>query len=194
MTACAADAPMRCRPRPPRNREGDTLLRLGLSVAAVVLLLDQISKQWIVEGVMRPEGVTETPFFTPERIEVTPFFNLVMTWNRGISFGLFNTGAPYNTIALSALALVIVGGLVWWMKSAETRFLRLSIGLVIGGALGNLIDRIRWGAVADFLDFHAFGWHFWAFNVADAAISVGAALLVLDALFGKGDSRKNTDP
>lgn len=169
-------------------------MRPAAALIAVIALLDQLSKYWVVEHLMRPDGETATPFWTPVWIEVTPFFNLVMAWNRGISFGLFHAGSLLETLALAGVALAIVSGLTVWMVRAETQYLRMALALVIGGAIGNLIDRLRWGAVADFLDFHAFGWHFWAFNVADAAISIGAALLVFDALFSKSDSRKNTAP
>lgn len=152
-------------------------LRLtGLGFGLVVLIADQITKWWILEIVMRP----------PRVIEVTSFFNLVLTWNRGVSFGLFNTDSPWNQWTLSALALVIVTILLVWLWRAETRWLSIALGLVIGGALGNVVDRVRFGAVVDFLDVHAAGWHWPAFNVADSAICVGAVLLVLDSLFNQG--------
>ncbi|HYG87737.1 MAG TPA: signal peptidase II [Azospirillum sp.] len=150
---------------------------LGLAVAAVVIVLDQVSKWWILEHVMQP----------PRVIEVTPFFNLVLAWNQGVSFGMFSHEAAVMPYVLSAVALVIVGALLAWLRGAERPLVALSIGMVIGGAIGNIIDRLRFGAVADFLDFHAFGWHFWAFNVADTGISVGVALLVLDGLLAGHD-------
>lgn len=163
----------------------------GLILALVLIVADQISKWWVVEKVMRPDGVTETPFFSPVFIEVTSFFNLVMTWNRGVSFGIFNNGGPWNAIALSALSIVIVAGLLVWLKRADNGLIALALGSIIGGALGNVIDRTRWGAVADFLDVHAFGWHWPAFNLADSAITIGAILLVLDSLFTRRNSDKN---
>ena len=163
----------------------------GLILAAALIVADQISKWWIVEKVMRPDGVTDTPFFSPVFIELTPFFNLVMTWNRGVSFGIFNNGGPWNALALSALSIVIVVGLLVWLSKAQGRLISLALGAIIGGALGNVIDRVRWGAVADFLDVHAFGWHWPAFNLADSAITVGAILLVLDSLFSRQNSDKN---
>lgn len=167
------------------------MLRPGLIVAATVLVLDQITKWWIVEEVMRPMGVWETPFYTPTRIEILPFFDLVMAWNRGVSFGIFNNDGAWNAAILSALSLGIVVFLLAWLRKAENRVIALALGGIIGGALGNVVDRIRWGAVADFLDFHWAGWHFPAFNLADSAISVGAAVLVLDALFARRNSSKN---
>ncbi|CAA7613206.1 signal peptidase II [Magnetospirillum sp. UT-4] len=167
------------------------MLRPGLILAAIVMILDQATKWWIVETVMRPEGVAETPFFSPVRIEVLPVFDLVMAWNRGVSFGIFNTDGPWNALVLSVLSLVISGGLVLWLHKAETRLVGYALGAIIGGALGNVVDRIRWGAVADFLDVHVAGWHWPAFNLADSAITVGAVLLVLDALFPRRDLGKN---
>lgn len=163
----------------------------GLILAAVLIVADQISKWWIVEKVMRPDGVTDTPFFSPVFIELTPFFNLVMTWNRGVSFGIFNNDGPWNALALSALSVAIVIGLLVWLGKAQGRLISLALGAIIGGALGNVIDRVRWGAVADFLDVHAFGWHWPAFNLADSAITVGAILLILDSLFSRQNSDKN---
>ena len=146
----------------------------GLIVAAVVILLDQLTKWWILEVVMQP---------IPHVVEVTPFFNLVMAWNTGVSFGTFGSSHAFMPYVLSAVALAIVVALVMWLRQADRRYVALALGMVIGGAIGNVIDRFRFGAVADFLDFHIGGWHFWAFNVADSGIGVGVALLVLDGLF-----------
>lgn len=148
--------------------------RFGLIVAAVIALLDQVSKWWILESVMQP---------IPHVIEVTPFFNLVLVWNYGVSFGTFASGASYMPYVLSGIAAVIAACLVGWLRQADRRLMALAIGCIIGGAVGNVIDRLRFGAVADFLDFHWGEWHFWAFNVADAGISVGVAFLLLDGLF-----------
>lgn len=166
-------------------------LRPGLILAAVLVVLDQLSKWWIVERVMRPEGVVDTPFYSPVRIEVLPFFDLVMAWNRGVSFGILNNDGRWNALLLSVLSIAVSVGLVMWMRKAETPLVRLALGGIIGGALGNVVDRIRWGAVADFLDVHVMGYHWPAFNLADSAITVGAVLLVLDALFAKSSSTKN---
>jgi len=165
-------------------------MRPGLILAALVIVLDQLTKWWAVTR-LRPEGVLQTPFFSTERIEVLPFFDIVMAWNRGVSFGIFNNDGQWNAIALSVLSLAICVGLAVWMRKAETRLIALALGGIIGGALGNVIDRIRWGAVADFLDVHVMGYHWPAFNLADSAISIGAAVLVLDALFARSSSAKN---
>lgn len=153
---------------------------LGLAVAVLVITLDQLSKWWILEVVM--------PGAVPRVVEVTPFFNLVLTWNYGVSFGMFAHEADYLPYVLSGVALLITTFLLAWLRTAERRFVALALGLVIGGAVGNVIDRLRFGAVADFLDVHAFGWHFWAFNVADSGISVGVMLLVIDGLFRGGET------
>ncbi|MBC7953931.1 MAG: signal peptidase II [Rhodospirillaceae bacterium] len=166
-------------------------MRPGLILAAIIVLFDQWSKYWVVETVMRPQGVWETPFYTSTRIEILPFFDIVMAWNRGVSFGIFNTDGRWNAILLSVLSIAIVIGLLVWMRKAPSRMVTLALGSIIGGALGNVIDRIRWGAVADFLDVHVMGHHWPAFNLADSAISIGAVVLVLDALFARPSSSKN---
>lgn len=148
---------------------------LGLGVAALAFALDQISKYWILEHVMAP----------PRLIEVTPFFNLVLAWNKGVSFGMFNDHSEYGPILLTVLALAISAALVVWMYRAEDRLTVTALGLIVGGAIGNVVDRIRFGAVTDFLDVHAFGYHWPAFNVADSAVCVGAAILIGSSFFSR---------
>ncbi len=156
-------------------------LRLGLVVAIVVIVFDQATKWWIMAMVMQP----------PRIIPVTPFFNLVTVWNRGISFGLFDGDSAVNVWILPLVALAIVVALVAWLRRVQGVWLASAIGLVIGGALGNVVDRLRFGAVADFLDFHVAGHHWPAFNVADSGITVGVTMLVLDSLFLGGEKPKN---
>jgi signal peptidase II len=153
------------------------LLRLGLAVAAVVFVLDRATKAWLLD-VMRAHGPV---------VELTPFFNLVMVWNRGVSFGMLQSGETGRYL-LSALALAIVAGLVVWLRRVDVWWLGAGLGGVIGGALGNVVDRLWYaeGAVADFFDFHVAGWHWPAFNVADAAIVSGVGLILLDALLVRG--------
>lgn len=149
------------------------MMRSGLAIAAVVLVLDQIAKWWILSVVMMP----------PRIIEVTPFFNLVMVWNPGISFGLLGDGEAWQPWLLSAFGTIVAGGLLVWLHLGEHgRTSAAAIGLIVGGALGNVIDRLRFGAVLDFLDFHLAGWHWPAFNVADAGITIGVTILLVDAL------------
>ncbi len=167
-------------------------MRLGLFLALVTLVLDQISKWYVVEVLMRPDGVAQTPFYTPRSIEILPVLDIVMAWNRGVSFGIFNNEGAYNALLLTLLSLAIVVALAVWMWRTDQRLLHVALGLIIGGALGNVVDRVRWGAVADFIDFHVADWHWPAFNLADTGITVGAALLVFDALFAGRNSHRNT--
>jgi signal peptidase II len=156
-------------------------LALGLAVAALVVALDQVSKWWIVEVVMQP----------PRVIELLPVFNLVMGWNRGVSFGLFNADYGINAWLFTAVAAVVVAFLLAWLRKVEKRLLATAIGLVVGGAVGNVIDRLRFGAVADFIQLHAGGYAFPAFNVADSSITVGAVILVVDSLFERPEPSNN---
>ena len=153
------------------------MLRLGLAVAALVFAADRLSKALLLD-LLREHGPV---------VELTPFFNLVMVWNRGVSFGMFQSGETGRWL-LSALALAIVAGLVVWLRRAEPWWLAAGLGGVIGGALGNVFDRLWYdeGAVADFFDFHVAGWHWPAFNIADAAIVVGVGLILLEALLARG--------
>lgn len=155
-----------------------SIRRQGLGLAALVIVLDQISKWWILTDVMNP----------PRVIEVLPFANVVLVWNRGVSFGLFNTASDYGPWILSGLAIAISIVLLIWLWRGTERIVGLGIGLILGGAIGNVVDRLIHGAVVDFVDLHAGGAHWPAFNVADSAITVGALLLVLDSLFHRDKS------
>src|SRR5262249_5510229 len=151
------------------------MLRLGVPIAVVALALDQLTKWLILAVVMNP----------PQDIEVTPFFRLVLAWNRGISFSLFRSHAPSGPWIFVAIALVVVLGLVVWLARLDRAWPAAALGLIIGGAIGNVVDRIRFGAVVDFLYFHVQEYYWPAFNIADSAITVGVTLLVLDGLFGR---------
>ncbi|WP_431854735.1 signal peptidase II [Azospirillum sp.] len=142
--------------------------RLALAVALVAVAADQITKWVILEHVMTP----------PRLIEVTPFFNLTLGFNSGVSFGFLGGGAA-NPWLLSGLALAIAVALGAWARRTDSRSEAAAFGAIMGGAVGNVIDRMRLGAVTDFLDLHAFGWHWPAFNVADVGISGGVVLLLL---------------
>ena len=154
-------------------------MRFGLATAAAIVAMDQISKA----------GILEIFGGRPDTIEVTSFFNLVLTWNRGVSFGMFNEAGAWNVWVFTAIAVVIVAVLLYWLKRADTWTAVVAYGAIIGGALGNVVDRLRFGAVVDFLDFHVAGTHWPAFNVADAAIVVGAGLVVIDSLMSARESR-----
>ena len=147
-------------------------LQRGLLLAIVVIVADQITK-WLMLDFLDLEV---------NPIVVTSFFNLVLVWNRGVSFGMFNEAGAAGPWILTAVALLVVLGLLYWLRQAEGWYMVVGLGLVIGGALGNVIDRIRYGAVVDFLDFHIAGYHWPAFNVADSAICIGAGLLLIDGL------------
>ncbi len=155
------------------DRGGRAALRLALTVAAAALVLDQASKWAIEEFVMDP----------PRVIELTGFFNLVLVHNTGVSFGLFGEQTTWKPWALGALAVAVSGALLYWLRREPERFLALAVGLIVGGAMGNVVDRVRMGAVMDFLDFHLGTWHWPAFNLADSAITMGVAFLVFDGLF-----------
>ncbi len=162
------------------NPSAGTPMKLALILAALVLLLDQLSKWVIVELVMSP----------PRTIPVTGFFNLILIQNCGVSFGFLNDAELCRSVimpwVLSLLAVAVVGGLFYWLRRQPERLLALAIGLVAGGALGNVVDRLRLGAVVDFLDFHLSGSLHWpAFNLADSAITVGVLLLLFDGLFAR---------
>jgi signal peptidase II len=154
-------------------------VKFGLGLATLVALADQASKHWILG--LRDDG--RLP------LEVMPVFNLVFTWNRGITFGLFNVrgeqGLDIGRWLLVALTLVILIGLLVWLARARDRLIVTALGLVVGGAVGNLVDRARFGAVADFLDFHWGEWHWYVFNIADSAIVCGVGLLLLDSLLAR---------
>ena len=150
-------------------------LTLGLGIAAAVAVLDQATKWYVVTQLMQP----------PHAIPLTDWLNLVMAWNHGISFGLFSGDAmPY---ALTGVALAVVGVLVVWLIRDPRASAAVWLGLVIGGAVGNVVDRVRLGAVADFIDVHVGAWHWPAFNVADSAITLGVALILIDGLFGRSE-------
>ena len=173
-----------CGPEHPAGGGLTPVLRLGLIVAGVICALDQLLK-WLMLKVVFPGYTLESPF-APESISVTPFFNIALVWNRGASFGLFSSHSPWTPVLLSAVALIITGFLVYWLRKAESHLLAVSIGSVIGGAIGNVVDRAVHGAVVDYLDFYLPATslpHWPAFNLADTGISVGAVLILVDGLF-----------
>ena len=165
-----------------------------LALSALIVLADQLSKWAVVEHVVRPILAEPSLNFIEwykiagDRLpyvqtEILPFFNLVMVWNQGVSFGLFNQTSNYGPLILSVLSLIITLGFVIWLLRVKDMLQILGIVMVIGGALGNVIDRARFGAVIDFLDFHLMGWHYPAFNLADSCVVVGVFILILHALF-----------
>jgi len=157
----------------------------GFGAAALVFAFDQLSKVILID-VMAERG------FQP--LEVTGFFNLVMVWNRGVSFGMLGGGEETTRWLLTVFAVVVAGGLLWWMRKQTRRLAVLAMGLIAGGALGNALDRVIYGAVADFFDVHASGWSWPAFNIADSAITVGVVLLVIDAFVSPRKGADGKEP
>jgi signal peptidase II len=143
-----------------------------LAIAAAIVVLDQVTKG-AISASLRPGEVRE----------IAPFFNLVLVHNRGAAFSFLSDAGGWQRgmfVGIAALAVAVI--VVLLARHPGERLFCSGLALILGGALGNVWDRVMLGQVVDFLDFHAFGWHFWAFNVADSAISVGAALTILDAL------------
>lgn len=152
---------------------------IGLAVSLVVFAVDQVSKWIIVTYVMNP----------PRAIPVTSFFNLVLSFNKGVSFGAFASEKISTRFLLSAVASVIIIALVIWLFRVTDRLESIGLGGIIGGAFGNLVDRIHQGAVTDFLDFYVGEWHWPAFNMADTAITLGVVCLLVSSLRSSGTTR-----
>jgi signal peptidase II len=149
---------------------------VGLIAAAISLIADQGSKLFMLYGA----GFAQmTPGMA---VPVLPFFNLVMVWNPGISYGLFPASGRIGTIALVAISILVVGFLVWWLWRSTSPWLTAGFGLIVGGALGNVIDRVIYGKVADFFHFYGFGYDWYIFNIADVAITLGAIAIIYDVL------------
>ena len=139
-------------------------------IAVFVILLDQAVKTYVTEA-MHLATLGSVPLLGPLR--------LTMVWNRGVTFGLLRADTQAVRWILAAFALIVAAVLAWWARS-QTRLLPLAgIGLIVGGAIGNLVDRIRYGAVTDFIDASALYFP-WVFNIADACIDIGVVLLLID--------------
>ncbi|HVT52538.1 MAG TPA: signal peptidase II [Dongiaceae bacterium] len=157
------------------------LFGIGVGLCLAAIVLDQITKA-VVEKVMETH-----PFGIP----VLPFFSLVAAWNRGVSFSQLGFVAPWM---LAGGAVVVALVLIFWLTRVDSLLQAIGLGMIAGGALGNVIDRVRAGAVFDFLDFYVSAggreWHWPAFNVADSAITVGVILLLFHGLFQSADRAK----
>lgn len=144
---------------------------------------------------MRPAQTKSmpTPFFewlmdAPSKLsfmsfEVLPFYNIVMVWNYGISFGLFNNQSDENALILVGIAVIISFFLLLWMLDTSSKYVGMALAFAIGGAFGNIIDRMRFGAVIDYIDIHVAGYHWPAFNIADSCIVVGIGFVIIHSLF-----------
>lgn len=151
-------------PRPRSSR----LTVLAGACAVLALVLDQLSKAWILAVMQPPHSMPVLP----------PVLSFDLVWNRGVTFGLLSSHAEFLPYAWAALATLIVGILLRWLWKVEQMLVAVPIGMIIGGAIGNVIDRFRFGAVVDFI--HVTGYP-WVFNVADSAVVVGVALLIWDS-------------
>ena len=161
-----------------------TPFRAGLTALLLTLILDQASKLGLYFG-------TDLVLTQPWRL--APFADFVVVWNRGVSYGLFQQEGGLGRWLLVALSLAAALGLGIWMRRASSRLLSVALGLIVGGALGNAIDRAAYGAVFDFVHLHAGGWSWYVFNVADAAIVAGVIGLILDSL-SPAARKGQTDP
>ena len=159
----------------------------GFAVAAAVLVLDQACKALFLYGLGWIATLGQP--LNDKHIEVLPFFDLVMVWNKGISYGLLQADSAFERWLLAFFALGITGFLIWWLRGIKDTRLALSLGLIIGGALGNVIDRILYGAVADFFYLHAFGYGWYVFNIADTAVVMGVVIMGLDLVITEWRSR-----
>lgn len=182
---------------------------LSACLIAAVVMVDQYTKWLVLETVLRQKGTAPgfldwattlrpVSVFLDQQADynsltLAPFLNFVMVWNRGVSFGMFDAGSSTTTLVLIGFSLFVCIALTIWLALARTRLLSVALPLIIGGALGNAIDRIRFTAVADFIDVHLQDRHWPAFNVADSCICLGAALLVIDTLIS-GAAAKETQP
>lgn len=154
--------------------------RAAYALAALVLVIDQLTKWWIIEIVELESRVS---------VPVLSFFSLTWVENRGVSMGMLQADSELGRwllVALTAVIAIVVG---FWIRRERQWPEALALALVLGGAIGNIIDRIRFGYVVDFVHLHIGQWSFYVFNVADAAISVGVVILLVRAVMGGSDTR-----
>jgi signal peptidase II len=154
----------------------------GLGPAISVVVIDQLSKHLVLSGFGVPECTPQD-----HGMAITAFFDIALTCNRGMSFGMFDTSAGLSVPLFSVAAVAIVAVLLFWLSRVRSDILSIAIGLIVGGALGNVIDRL-WGshAVIDFLYFHLGTWfRYPAFNIADSAICIGVAIMLIEGLFSR---------
>ena len=147
-------------------------MRRWLAIAALIVVADQVTKYAVVQY-----------FAVNDTVAVTSFLNLLLVYNPGAAFSFLSDAAGWQRWFFVAIALIASTWIVYLLRQyPNQRLFALALSLVLAGAVGNVIDRILFGAVVDFLDFHAYGWHWPAFNVADSAITCGALLLIWDAV------------
>lgn len=165
----------------------------GILISLLVVIGDQLSKWFVTTRFLADVGQPMVAFsewlvqkgeqaiFVSKQI--TSFLNIVMVWNPGVSFGLMQTNQHYVFYGLTLMAVIVSCGFLVWLWRDPSAVRGITIGLIVGGALGNVFDRIRFGAVIDFIDIHVAGHHWPAFNVADSAISIGVVILLIETLF-----------
>ena len=178
----------------------------GLAIICSVIFVDQYTKWLVIEG-LRADGpanagflhwlitLKKIAFFVSERehfrnMVLAPFLNLVMVWNQGISFGMLDSNSPNMALVFIALSLVISVMMMLWLAMNTQKTVAVALSLVIGGALGNVIDRVRFDAVADFIDVHLNEHHWPAFNVADSCIVAGAGIMMLSSLLSQESTKR----
>ena len=159
------------------------MAKRGYIIAAVVLILDQISKYWVLEVIRLPER---------GGIDITAFFRLTFVGNIGVSMGLLQAGSDLARWLLTIVTAGIAVAVALWLRRETNRVDVAALGLVLGGAIGNILDRVRFGYVVDFLHFFWAEYSFWVFNLADAAITLGVGLLLLRALM-RGDGQPKVE-
>lgn len=158
--------------------------RAAYLLAALVFVVDQLVKYWVLNGIRLPDVEGGT-------IPLLPFLSLTYVQNRGVSMGMLTAGSDMARWALVGLTGLIAVVVAFWIRRERKWPEAIALGLVLGGALGNIVDRIRFGYVVDFVHLHAGPWSFYVFNVADAAISIGVAILLVRALASKSDSGRS---
>ena len=142
-------------------------------IPIVIILLDQLTKILVLNNITEHTVVA-----------VMPYFNLLLTFNKGVSFSLLTSDSDYAPYLLSAFAVGVSICLLYWLKKEKDKLSRIGLALILGGAIGNVIDRIRFGGVVDFLDFYIGEYHWPAFNVADSTICIGVVLILIRSVFG----------
>jgi signal peptidase II len=147
-------------------------MRIGLLVAFIAVIIDQITKWWFMEVFLKPPVTF---------VSIMPCLNIVKTWNKGISFSMFSSDSEIGRWALVSLSVAIVIWLLLWLRKEDSKRIMIALGFIIGGAIGNLIDRIRIGAVADFINVYYDTYHWPAFNGADSFIFIGAAIILISS-------------
>lgn len=156
------------------------MVAMAYALAFAVFVIDQLVKYWIIHIVRLEEQMS---------VPVLPFFSLTWVENRGVSMGMLTAGTEVGRWMLVGLTALIAIVVAFWIRRERAWPEALALGLVLGGALGNIVDRIRFGYVVDFVHLHAGPWSFYVFNVADAAITIGVIILLARALIGRSDSQ-----